>query len=76
MSTDREQQQQHYDDVSYDMVDEDVANETEVDQRILANLTDWHHGQNCLIHSWQNSPFNGKSCYFTATQLTRFVVGV
>jgi len=55
----------------------DVATEAAVDVEVLDNLTDWQlaaiaagvgaSGQDCLIQSWWDSPYSGKSfhCSFT-----------
>jgi len=60
-----QQQQQQPDDVIYYNVDVDGVTES---MRVLENLTDWqlnaitgleHAGQQCLIQSWLNSPYNG-----------------
>jgi len=54
-----------------------VATEAAVDVEVLDNLTDWQlaaiaagvgaSGQDCLIQSWWDSPYSGKSfhCSFT-----------
>ena len=64
-------QYQHFGEVSYDTTRVDGSAELTADDELLDNLTDWQlealarsdlAGQHCLIHSWWNSPFSGKSC--------------